>query len=199
MVELRYNNKNMESSKRILILCSAGSVSVTLVGEILSLLLPDYKVYLFMSRSAQNFISLETIQQIILPELLPYLEILPFLDMTEDVTIRCIEIIKKAAALLVIPLSANMLGRIAIGMAEDVMTSLCLLWGNNKPLVLAPAMNFMMYSNPSTDASFKDIEKMYNVTILKSTVTKFASGEKGMGGLAEPSEIAKTINTLLSS
>lgn len=73
------------------------------------------------------------------------------------------------------------------------------MWGNKRPVIIAPAMNFMMYSNPSTQDSLDKIKEKYNVTLATPEHVTFASGEEGLGGLAEFEDIFKLIQAAIDS
>lgn len=61
-----------------------------------------------------------------------------------------IELRKWADCLLIAPLSANTMAKISNGLCDNLLTNVARAWDYNKPMILAPAMNTMMYENPIT-------------------------------------------------
>ena len=67
-----------------------------------------------------------------------------------DQEIPHIELRKWADVLVIAPLSANTLARIAHGQCDNLLTSVTRAWDRTKPIILAPAMNTMMWEHPAT-------------------------------------------------
>lgn len=110
------------SNEKTILLCSTGSVSVGALVLLLASLL-KYKVKLLMSRSAQNFISNESMNDLckdsISEELIGNLEIITFTEMDQNMWKHCCKLAKESSVLAVVPLSGNTLGKIAIGLSDD--------------------------------------------------------------------------------
>jgi phosphopantothenoylcysteine decarboxylase / phosphopantothenate---cysteine ligase len=102
--------------------------------------------------------------------------------------------LERADLLVVAPLTANTLARLANGLADDLLTEAAL--AHDGPVLVAPAMNVRMWKHPATQA---------NVAVLRDREVEFvgpaegelAEGEVGMGRMAEPEEIADRIAVLL--
>ncbi|KAM9982528.1 hypothetical protein ACTFIZ_007043 [Dictyostelium cf. discoideum] len=104
-----------------------------------------------------------------------------------------------ANSILISPCSANTLGKISNGLCDNLLTSLIRAWDyKNKSMILAPAMNTMMWENPFT---FKHIETLKsissNVFIIDPIQKKLFCGDIGMGAMEEvPKIVDFTINNL---
>ncbi|MBQ4106144.1 MAG: phosphopantothenoylcysteine decarboxylase [Lentisphaeria bacterium] len=100
----------------------------------------------------------------------------------------------EAALLVIAPCTANCLGKLAGGIADDALSTLGLTFGG--PVVVAPAMNPGMWRNPAVQQ---------NVEVLKSRGVRFvgpadgdvACGAAGTGRMAEPEEIASAVIGIL--
>lgn len=93
-------------------------------------------------------------------------------------------------AILIAPASANFIARIANGMADDLLATLCL--ARECPLMIAPAMNRQMWENPATQRNL-DLLRADGVTIFGPASGEQACGEVGMGRMLEPFELADAL------
>ena len=83
---------------------------------------------------------------------------------------------------LVAPASANLIARMAAGMADDIIAATCL--STIAPIVVAPAMETGMWNNPATQANIKTLQDR-GVIVVAPEAGDLASGRSGMGRLAE--------------
>ena len=88
---------------------------------------------------------------------------------------------------LVVPATANVIGKFACGIADDPV-SLCFM-SCTCPRVIAPAMNVAMYNSPAVKRNLGVLREFENTTVLESPAGELACGEVGQGRLMEPSEI----------
>lgn len=95
---------------------------------------------------------------------------------------------------LIAPCTANVLSKIACGIADDLLTS-CALVAHDK-LAIAPAMNVNMYNSPSTQANIKTLSER-GVIVLEPDSGYLACGDIGKGRLADPDIIAKAAIRLI--
>ncbi|EPY53016.1 thymidylate synthase [Schizosaccharomyces cryophilus OY26] len=103
-----------------------------------------------------------------------------------DSPITHIELRRWAHLLLIAPLSANSMAKIANGICDNLLTSLVRAWALHKPMLLAPAMNTMMWTNPITQEHMETIGRIYKNTEIILPIEKvLACGDIGMGGMAE--------------
>ena len=90
---------------------------------------------------------------------------------------------------LVVPATANVIGKFACGIADDPV-SLCFM-SCTCPRVIAPAMNVAMYSSPAVKRNLEVLRGFEGTTVLESPAGELACGEVGQGRLMEPEEIVK--------
>ena len=90
---------------------------------------------------------------------------------------------------LVVPATANVIGKFACGIADDPV-SLCFM-SCTCPCVIAPAMNVAMYNSPAVKRNLEILRGFECTTVLESPAGELACGEVGRGRLMEPSEIVK--------
>ena len=90
---------------------------------------------------------------------------------------------------LVVPATANVIGKFACGIADDPV-SLCFM-SCTCPRVIAPAMNVAMYNSPAVKRNLEILRSFENTTVLESPAGELACGEIGQGRLMEPAEIVK--------
>jgi phosphopantothenoylcysteine decarboxylase / phosphopantothenate---cysteine ligase len=102
--------------------------------------------------------------------------------------------LERADLLVVAPLTANTLARIAHGLADDLLTEAAL--AHDGPVLVAPAMNVRMWEHPATQANV-DTLRARGVELVGPAEGELAEGEDGAGRMAEPEEIAARIAALL--
>jgi phosphopantothenoylcysteine decarboxylase/phosphopantothenate--cysteine ligase len=115
-------------------------------------------------------------------------------DAAAEAAMGHIELARWAELVLVAPASADFLARIAAGRADDLLATLCL--ATEAPLVLAPAMNRLMWSNSATQAN-ASLLKQRGATLLGPAEGEQACGEVGPGRMLEPTELASAVESLL--
>lgn len=102
---------------------------------------------------------------------------------------------------VVAPLSAHTLSKIANGLCDDLLTCILRAWdfGNNKPVVLAPAMNTAMWEHPLTTMQLNTIKNFHNdvVKVVHPIAKTLACGDVGVGALADLNDIVTTVDQCL--
>ena len=101
-----------------------------------------------------------------------------------------IELSRQADAIVIAPTSADLMAKISLGLADDLLSTLCL--ARDCPLLIAPAMNKQMWEHAATQRSAQRL-KDDGVTLLGPASGFQACGEVGMGRMLEPSEIAEQV------
>jgi len=97
-----------------------------------------------------------------------------------------IELSRQADAILIAPASADLIAKLSLGLADDLLSTLCL--ARDCPLLIAPAMNLQMWAHPATQRSITRLNSD-GITILGPSSGDQACGEVGIGRMLEPSEI----------
>jgi phosphopantothenoylcysteine decarboxylase/phosphopantothenate--cysteine ligase len=103
--------------------------------------------------------------------------------------------LERADLLVVAPLTANTLARLAHGLADDLLTEAAL--AHDGPVLVAPAMNVRMWQHPATQANVATL-RARGVEIVGPAEGALAEGEVGTGRMVEPEEIAARIAALLA-
>jgi phosphopantothenoylcysteine decarboxylase / phosphopantothenate---cysteine ligase len=98
--------------------------------------------------------------------------------------------------LVVAPLTANTLARMAHGLADDVLTEAAL--AHDGPVLVAPAMNSRMWQHAATQANVATL-RARGVELVGPAEGELAEGEEGVGRMAEPDEIFACVEAILSS
>lgn len=104
--------------------------------------------------------------------------------------------LERADLLVVAPLTANTLARLAHGLADDLLTEAALAHAG--PVLVAPAMNVRMWEHPATQANVAVLRER-GVELLGPVEGELAEGEVGVGRMAEPDEIAARVAELLGA
>jgi phosphopantothenoylcysteine decarboxylase / phosphopantothenate---cysteine ligase len=104
--------------------------------------------------------------------------------------------LERADLLVVAPLTANTLARLAHGLADDLLTEAALAHAG--PVLVAPAMNVRMWEHPATQENAA-VLRGRGVEILGPVEGELAEGEVGVGRMVEPDEIAARISELLGT
>ncbi|MEE2751013.1 MAG: flavoprotein [Myxococcota bacterium] len=110
-----------------------------------------------------------------------------------------IEWAKWADAVCVAPLTANVLGKLACGIADDALTTVLMAIPRRTPIVLAPAMNTEMWLNPVVQRNIGWLEELGRYKMIAPVEKRLACGDHGPGGLAEPSDLLAAIESSSAS
>jgi phosphopantothenoylcysteine decarboxylase/phosphopantothenate--cysteine ligase len=115
-------------------------------------------------------------------------------DLKDEVEIGHIQLSRAADFILVCPATADLLAKMAAGIADDLATTLLL--ATDKPVVVAPAMNVRMWQHPATQRNVAQL-KADGVRVLDPDEGEMACGEFGPGRLPEPADIIDRLGDLL--
>jgi phosphopantothenoylcysteine decarboxylase / phosphopantothenate---cysteine ligase len=111
-------------------------------------------------------------------------------------TVLHVRLAREADAAVVAPATANALARLALGLADDLLTSTLLEFRG--PLVVAPAMHTGMHAHPATRANLETLRQR-GVRIVGPVEGPLSAGDRGLGRMAEPEEIADAVEAALGS
>lgn len=120
---------------------------------------------------------------------------LELLDPAAEAGMGHIELARWPDLILIAPASADFIARLAHGLANDLLSTLCL--ATDKPIVLAPAMNRLMWANPATQANC-DILRQRGIQLWGPASGEQACGEVGAGRMLEPAELRAAVFDLLA-
>lgn len=110
----------------------------------------------------------------------------------KDDPILHIELGKKADVLVIAPLSANTMAKLANGICDNLLTSIVRAWDIRKPIFLAPAMNTQMWIHPITKRHC-DILSGFGYRIIEPQTKLLACGDEGIGAMADIENITQRI------
>ena len=99
-----------------------------------------------------------------------------------------------ADLLLIAPLSANTLAKIAHGICDNFLCCIARAWPKEKPVILAPAMNTEMWIDPIREEHFAALRKRFhNLTVVKPEHALLACGDIGIGAMARIESIVEVV------
>ena len=176
-----------------ILLAVTGSISAYKAADLTSQLTKlGHQVKILMTPAATAFITPLTLQ--VLSKQAVLVEV-----MTEDdpKQIQHIDLGKEADLFLVAPASANTIAKLAIGLADNMVTSTALALPQGTKKILAPAMNTKMLEPPAPQRNLKLLQD-YGYQIIQPRHATLACGDQGSGALASIETILTTIQESLS-
>jgi phosphopantothenoylcysteine decarboxylase / phosphopantothenate---cysteine ligase len=117
-------------------------------------------------------------------------------SLTDESEMGHIQLSRSADLLVVAPATANLLAKMAAGLADDLASTVLL--ATDKPVLVAPAMNVRMWLHPATQANMATLRQR-GVRVVEPTEGAMACNEYGPGRLAEPPDILAAIESLLAA
>ena len=138
-----------------------------------------------LAEAAQRFVGAQTFQA------LSHLPVRTSLwDAQAEAAMGHLELARWAQQVVVAPATANTIARLACGLADDLVSTLCL--ATTAPIAIAPAMNHMMWRHPATVANVGTL-RARGVAVIGPNDGPLAEGESGPGRMAEPAEIVAAL------
>lgn len=176
---------------RLILLGVTGSIAAYKSAELARALTgAGADVQTLLSRSASAFIGALTLETLTRRRvMLDPLELLP------DQRIGHIVAADTADAILIAPATARWLGAMAAGLADDVITATCL--ASAAPVIVCPAMDGDMWRHPATVRNVETL-RGFGYTIVEPEVGPLASGQSGVGRLAETPTILAALEQVLA-
>jgi phosphopantothenoylcysteine decarboxylase len=111
----------------------------------------------------------------------------------------CQEFWTWADLLLIAPLSANTLAKMAHGICDNFLCCIARAWSKEKPIVLAPAMNTEMWIDPITEEHFTALRRRFpKLAIVAPESGLLACGDTGVGAMARIERIVEAVGKNLS-
>ena len=111
-----------------------------------------------------------------------------------EFSIEHVALAEAADVVAIVPATADIIARLAAGIADDMLT--CIVLATRAPVIVAPAMNVNMFENPVTQDNLAKL-KARGFTIVGPARGRLASGKIGLGRLAETGTIISTIRQVL--
>lgn len=108
--------------------------------------------------------------------------------------VKHISLARKADLMLIIPATANIIGKIANGIADDMLSTT--IMATKAPVIFAPAMNNQMFENPIVQDNLKKL-KAYGYKIIEPATGLLACGYEAKGKLPKNEEIIECVKVLI--
>ncbi|KAG2199456.1 hypothetical protein INT47_011568 [Mucor saturninus] len=172
---------------------ATGSVAAIKVPLLVSLLkqTPNVNVKVVLTESAYFFIKDEIIDCDVYREKDEW----STWDKVSDPILH-IELRNWADIVVIAPLDANTLGKIANGLCDNLLTCVLRAWDIKKPVVVCPAMNTSMWHHPLTSRHMDVLRDVLGYHIVDPISKKLACGDTGIGAMAEYKYIAEYIHSI---
>lgn len=183
----------MLAGKHIVVGISGGIAAYKIPELIRSLVKAGAEVRVTTTRNALQFVTELTLQTV--SGCRVYSDV--FAAINEHAT-EHISLPEWADAMIVAPATANVLAKMANGIADDALTTTICSCVARKPIVVAPAMNDKMWENPATQQAIDTIRKWQNVTVLEPAEGPLACGTCGKGRMPEIEELQEALEYALT-
>lgn len=179
-------------STKPIVLGVTGGIAAYKACEIVRLFKKQgHRVAVVMTEGAQKFVTPLTFQT-----LSGHPVATSLFDLDQESQIGHINLADDGAALVVAPATANAIAKFAHGLADDLLSTIAL--ATRAPLLVAPAMNVNMWEHAATQENLNTLKKR-GAIIIEPESGELACGWTGMGRLAEPEKIVKTVLDALKS
>ena len=169
------------NEKHILLIISGGIAAVKLPDLIRKLTAKGARVTPVLTQSGAQFVTPLSIAALARSKV--YTELF---DLTEEAQMGHIELSRAADLVLVAPATAQIMAKMAQGMADDLASTLLL--ATDTPVMIAPSMNVRMWQHPATQRNLKQLQED-GVQVIGPNDGEMACGEYGPGRMAEADEI----------
>ena len=175
----------MLSGKTIL-LGVTGSIAAYKIASLASALKKKgADVHVLMTKNATNFINPITFESLTGNKCL-----VDTFDRNFQFQVEHVSIAKKADVAMIAPASANVIGKLAHGIADDMLTTT--MMACKCPILISPAMNTNMYTNPILQDNLKILQK-YGYEVIEPASGYLACGDTGAGKMPEPETLLSYI------
>ena len=167
-----------------------GSIAAYKAAEIANLLVKaGVNVNVIMTDAATKFIAPLTFQTLTKNKV--------YVDMFEEIAysdVRHISLAQKADCCVIAPATANIIGKIASGIADDMLSTVVMAL-RDKPIIICPAMNTAMYENPVTQGNISKLQEL-GYLFVDPKESLLACGDLGKGALADVDVIVAAVREL---
>jgi phosphopantothenoylcysteine decarboxylase/phosphopantothenate--cysteine ligase len=171
---------------KCVILGVTGSIAAYKIANLASALVKQHAdVTVIMTQNATNFINPITFETLTGNKCL-----VDTFDRNFQYSVEHVALAKRADIVLIAPASANVIGKMANGIADDMLTTTILAC--KCPKLVSPAMNTNMYENPIVQDNLKKLEH-YGFSIITPAVGYLACGDTGAGKMPEPEVLLQHI------
>jgi phosphopantothenoylcysteine decarboxylase/phosphopantothenate--cysteine ligase len=172
-----------------IVLGVTGGIACYKAVELVRLLVRDgFSVQVIMTREAMNFVTPLTFQALsgrpVATEIF---------SLTQESEIGHINLADQADVFVIAPATANIIGKVAAGIADDLLTTVVM--ATKAPVLIAPSMNVHMLENPILQENVRKLKRL-GYHFMEPAEGYLACGYEGKGRLPEPADIAEEIRRL---
>src|SRR5262245_49867351 len=180
------------SGKRILLIIGGGIAAYKSLDLIRRLRERGFAVRVVMTRAAQEFVTPMSVGAIAGAR--PFTELF---DPASELDVGHIRLARDTDLVVVAPATADLMAKMANGHADDLATAVLL--ATDKPVLIAPAMNPHMWAHAATRRNLATLVDDGIALVGPGEGEMAESGERGLGRMAEPLEIAAAVETMLAA
>ncbi len=167
---------------KTVILGVCGGIAAYKIPNLASMLVKSgANVHVLMTENAAQFITAVTFET-----LTGHKCIIDTFDRNFEFNVEHVSLAKQADVFLAAPATANVIGKLAHGICDDMLTTTAMAC--KCPMLIAPAMNTRMYENPILQDNL-DILRKYGMTVIDPAAGRLACGDTGAGKMPEPEEL----------
>ena len=175
--------------RRILLIIGGGIAAYKAIELVRLLRKAGHSVRCVLTRAGEQFVTPLTLAALSENKVYTYL-----FDLKDEVEMGHIQLSREADLVVVAPATADLLAKMAGGIADDLATTLLL--ATDKPVLAAPAMNVRMWLHPATQRNVATL-RGDGVTVMEPDEGEMACGEYGPGRLPEPEAIKAAVEAAL--
>ncbi len=171
---------------KVVVLGVTGSIAAYKIANLASMLVKQHcEVHVIMTQNATNFIN-----PIAFETLTNHKCLVETFDRNFQFHVAHVSLAQKADLMMIAPASANVIGKVAHGIADDMLTTT--IMACNKKVMFSPAMNVNMYHNPIMQDNLKTLRK-YGYEVIEPASGYLACGDTGAGKMPEPETLMEYI------
>jgi phosphopantothenoylcysteine decarboxylase/phosphopantothenate--cysteine ligase len=175
---------------KVIVLGVSGSIAAYKAAEIASQLTQaGANVNVILTEEAVQFISPVTFRAITGRPV-----VTEMFDLDSEFSIEHVSLAKAADVVVISPATANIIAKLAAGIADDMLC--CTVLATKAPVIIAPAMETNMYNNPVTQDNLSKL-KVRKFLIIGPATGWLASGKEGLGRLADVNDIIRSIRQVV--
>jgi phosphopantothenoylcysteine decarboxylase / phosphopantothenate---cysteine ligase len=179
-----------KEGQQTVVLGVTGGIACYKAVELVRLLVRDgFAVQVIMTRGAMEFVTPLTFQTLSGKPVAS-----ETFNLTQESEIGHINLADSADLFVIAPATANVIGKMAGGIADDLLTTVLL--ATQAPVLIAPAMNIHMYENPLVQENIRKLRRV-GYHFIEPAEGYLACGYEGKGRLPDPEKIFETIKNLL--
>lgn len=179
----------MCSKKTVVVGVTGGIAAYKALDVISSLKKKDVDIHVIMTNSAMEFVTPLSFQS-----LSQNMVVTDMFAEPKAWEIQHISLAKKADLMLIVPATANVIGKVANGIADDMLTTT--IMATKAPVLFAPAMNTNMYNNVIVQENIKKLMSL-DYKFISPVSGRLACGDVGAGKLADTNSIVEVVLTML--